>query len=249
MQTKRLWVGSNHFLEPHHQKELRASGLTLKTIKKSGVWSAHFHEVGELLGNDRNLSSGLVFPYPTLDGEKPYAAVKLDDVEPDADGKVQRYRLPSKRGNRLYIPLTFDRSVLQDVSRTLCLTEGQKKTLAAIQNLIDCVGLSGVFNWRMKNDKGFAVPIPDLDEIECGGRRVEIVFDSDATTNPNVLTAEKRLAVELSRRGARVFSVRLPEGPNGNKVGLDDYLKEHDKEEFPRWTVKTGHRWTPENRP
>ena len=37
------------------------------------------------------------------------------------------------------------------------------------------------------------------------------------------------LASALSNRGAVVKVVRLPDGPNGEKVGLDDYLVAHGK--------------------
>jgi hypothetical protein len=51
-------------------------------------------------------------------------------------------------------------------------------------------------------------------------RDVVIVFDSDAATNPEVRTAELKLAAYVESLGARVTIVRLP----GHKVGLDDFL-------------------------
>jgi hypothetical protein len=229
-------VLDSKFLEPKHKKELRASGLTDKTIKNAGIYWADFAKIERLLGKSKttenNTGGGLVYPYPPLDGteeSKPYVVVKLDN-DP-GDGKKAN-RAPKGRGNRLYAPATLDRSILQDASITLCITEGQKKTLAAIQEGIPCVGLTGVFNFRNKDDKGVPSVLPDFDAVALAGRRMEIVYDGDAAQNPQVVRAEKQLGKVLNKLGARAFVVRLPEGPGGEKVGFDDYLLDHSKEEF-----------------
>jgi hypothetical protein len=51
-----------------------------------------------------------------------------------------------------------------------------------------------------------------------------IVFDSDAETNKQVARARDALAAFLTERGAIVKIVRVPHGPNGEKLGIDDYL-------------------------
>ena len=76
------------------------------------------------------------------------------------------------------------------------------------------------------------MPIPDLDKITWKDRTVCVVYDSDLATKPPVRSAEFRLGRELRARGAEVFAVRLPGGPNGEKVGLDDYLCSHSVETF-----------------
>jgi putative DNA primase/helicase len=75
-------------------------------------------------------------------------------------------------------------------------------------------------------------PIPDLDAITWAGHRVFVVFDSDIADNPNVAWAAFHLAVALRAKGAIVRPVVLPTGPNGEKVGLDDYLVAHTDDEF-----------------
>ncbi len=79
---------------------------------------------------------------------------------------------------------------------------------------------------------GKSQPIADLDLITWKGRTVYIVFDSDLATKPPVRDAEFKLARELRDRGARVYAVRLPGGPSGEKVGLDDFLCTHSVEAF-----------------
>jgi hypothetical protein len=77
-----------------------------------------------------------------------------------------------------------------------------------------------------------SVPLPDLDAIAWRHRAVAIVFDSDITSKRSVRSARAALSRELARRGARVQLPELPSGPNGEKVGLDDYLIAHSREEF-----------------
>jgi len=67
-------------------------------------------------------------------------------------------------------------------------------------------------------------PIPDLDLIQWRGRTVYLCFDSDVTQKREVRRALWALRCELARRGAEVRVVHLPQGEDGGKVGLDDFL-------------------------
>jgi putative DNA primase/helicase len=112
----------------------------------------------------------------------------------------------------------------------LILTEGEKKALATWQAGFQVVGIGGVWNWYEKGE-GYkrpkeSRPIPDLDRVNWG-RPVSILFDSDGLENPMLRLAAFRLARELSRRGAAVSILFLPPGPNGEKVGADDFLVAH----------------------
>jgi putative DNA primase/helicase len=190
-----------------HAHELAASGLTTATIFDNGIYSANAAECSALLGY--GVGPGLVFPYDRagVNGTPTYARVKIDN--PGADGK--RYRSPRARGNHVYIPFTNDVRGLCDTTKTLYLTEGEKKALAIVQAGFLCVGLSGVWSWRHRPVKdGPSVPIDDLHVLPWAGRRVVIVFDSDAASNRDVQAAETTLAYELAGRGARVFIKRLP---------------------------------------
>jgi putative DNA primase/helicase len=191
-----------------HVQDLQDSGLTTETIMDAGIYSASGREVEALLGY--GAGPGMVIPYDRAgeNGTPTYARVKLDRA--GADGK--RYRSPKGRGNHLYIPFAIDRHALCDVGHPLIVTEGEKKTLAAVQAGLVCVGLSGVWSWRHRFVKdGPSVPIDDLHVLPWSQRPVVIVFDSDAATNEDVRTAEQALAVELTRRGASVTIKRLPE--------------------------------------
>ncbi len=229
-QSKQERLATIGVLNGHHLADLRSSGLSDETITASGVHTASSGAVSELLGFPVR-SIGMVIPYLNVQDET-YARVKLDDG--GQDGK--RYRSPKESTNKLYVPPIFAAGALSDVSQDLYITEGEKKALKACQEGLFCVALPGVWSWRTKDheDKSVinnSVPISDLDRIRWEGRRVSIVFDSDAATKPEVAQAEIALANELAQRGATVFSVRLPQGEQG-KVGLDDYLIVHTVDAF-----------------
>ncbi len=123
----------------------------------------------------------------------------------------------------------------------IAFTEGEKKTIAlyrlALHEVEEMqprflpIGIPGVWNWRgtigkADDEKGARCdvkgPIPDLDRIEWNGRIAYIIFDTNVATNSDVRAARRELAKELTRRGAQVRLVDLPqiEGVNG----VDDLL-------------------------
>jgi hypothetical protein len=76
---------------------------------------------------------------------------------------------------------------------------------------------------------------------------VRVIFDSDVTVKPEVQLALSRLVAFLESRGAKVRIVYLPDGPNGQKVGLDDYLLTHTSDELD--AIPPGARPTDGDRP
>jgi AAA domain/Domain of unknown function (DUF3854) len=212
----------------NHREELRKSGLSEETIGRAGLYSAPPRQIDDLLGCGCG-SPGLVFPYTSLNGTSgAYVRVKLDRA-PDPR---KRYRAPGKQGNHVYVPPLVAPSTLADPSTPLWLTEGEKKALKACQEGLACIALPGVWSWRTRTGRvdGKSVPVEDLDHIAWQRRTVYVVFDSDLATNPSVRDAEHALAQELRRRGAQPMAIRLPGGPAGEKVGLDDYLCTHSVE-------------------
>ena len=217
-------------MQANHLKELRASGLSDQTIEAAGVRSAAAEEVRQILGRSKSIGPGLIFEYPSSNGAAPFSRVKPDEKQTDKDGKAAKYLTAAGAGNRLYLPATLDCQVLDDISIPLLITEGEKKTLSAIQAGFSCMGLAGVWCWKGKDKAGQSAPLPDLDAIVWKDRLVYIVFDSDLVENPSVQNAEAALAHELGSRGAEVYTVRLPGSGDGNKMGLDDYLVAHGPE-------------------
>jgi uncharacterized protein DUF3854 len=113
------------------------------------------------------------------------------------------------------------RELLADPAIDLVITEGILKedaiTSAAIRDAVACVVISveGVFSWRGKNAFGGLEAVADWEKVALNGRRIAIVFDSDAWRNPSVHAALRRLKAFLETRGAIVAVVYLPDLADG----------------------------------
>lgn len=186
-----------------HLKQLNESGITdLAFIEKMGLYSAMADELRGLFRRSDLQSGGLVFPYPFVEGFK---RVRLDApiISTDNDGyggkpdtvKEIRYLGPKGQNNHLYLPLPEEE--LSKESRLL-ITEGEKKTLSLVQAGFPAVGVAGVWSWRIAGGV-----CPEFEMINWN-RPVTIIFDSDAAYRRTVRSALQALAVELSKRGAKV---------------------------------------------
>jgi hypothetical protein len=238
-------------LLPQHLADLRKSGLTDETVAACGVYSeADPRRVKELLGGYLNVKAAaalgpcLAFPFLAADGSpmtwlpegakggaapRPFVRLKPDRPR-NRDGKAVKYESPHKGGNRAYLPPGVG-AALADPTVPLLLVEGEKKALAGTQAGFPTLGLSGVWNWALKRPKdaggrgtGPRRLIGDLDSVRWSGRKVAVVFDSDLKDKPEVAWARWHLAQVLAARGADVRVADLPDGPDGAKCGLDDFL-------------------------
>ena len=141
--------------------------------------------------------------------------LRRDNPPVDAKGKPKdKYLTAADSRNRLYLP-PCDPALVRDMSLPIIITEGEKKTLSLWRAALESgngtgkpaflpVGLAGVWSWQgttgaAVNAKGKRVPvkgvIPDMDRIPWTGRRVTILFDVNASTNPKVNAARRDLAL------------------------------------------------------
>jgi hypothetical protein len=216
-------------LSPQHREKLAASTLTGEYIEGNRFMSAAGYRTPR--GTWRACPA-LVIPY--LDRQT--GEIKDYCLRPDEprlggpDHKPAKYEYRKGQRPRAFFPYGLPPGAELDPSVPLLLVEGQLKAAAAQRAGFASIGFSGAWTWhkrRPKKDKKGVGPRKLLDElaaIDWGGRQVYLVFDSDTTSNVDVAQAEWLFARELDERGARVKIVRLPPGPNGEKVGLDDYL-------------------------
>ena len=213
-------------LLPHHTRELRASGLSDAMIVAAGLRSeTNYDRLASLLEwpkFPKKLAPALVIPFHSPDGTNGYAQIKPDHPRV-RDGKPIKYESPRGRSNQVYFPPGVAERIANPANE-LIFTEGEKKALKGMQEGFPTIGLNGAFGWKDGKRESL---LPALERIEWHGREVYIIFDSDVATNENVQDAESRLAAHLERRGAKVSVVRLPPGPDGTKVGLDDFLVAH----------------------
>lgn len=229
---------------------LSASFISPDLAKTAGIFRVDSYDGGLIVGRNGNADySGMVFTY-FLPGDPSPRDYRLRRDNPDLEQQLGRtikqkakYLSPPGRRNMLYfVPMT-DPAWLIDTSLPVCITEGEKKTLAlwqfswgglsdaAVQPRFLPVGLSGVWNWRgvigkTESDKGQRQDvkgvIPDFDLITWHGRIAFILFDANVRTNDGVQAARRELSKELRRRGAEVRFVDLPEIEGVN--GVDDLL-------------------------
>lgn len=223
--------------EAHRDELERASGVSDDVMQRAGLWSeSDPGELAKMTGISRKLWTedhlpALVFPY-RAPGEQDPSIFRVKPLRPlafpKADGTVElrKYVQPKGHGVRLFFPpgLLASERQRRDANLSLLVTEGEKKTLSAEAYGMLCVGLSGVSCWSARRGRK-RVLHDDWQHLELRGRRVFLVFDSDATTNiRGVRAEEKKLAKALRGAGANPHVVRLPEGPDGAKWGLDDFL-------------------------
>jgi hypothetical protein len=211
-----------------------------------------------LVGPPPPLGRCLAFPYHAADGypltyvrdgrTTPYVRLKPDRPRvfkvrgrPTRGGRkgeerkprAVKYEAPAGQPPHLYLPPGLG-PLLADPRFPLLVTEGEKKSLKAVQEGFPCLGLSGVWNFRDKKDRKL---LADFCQVEFRGRRrprlIVPAFDSDLASNRNVALALAALTEQLRRLGAMVRPLVL-DGDGGAKVGLDDFLVKHGPEELLR---------------
>lgn len=216
-------------LTPEHLEDLKRSCLTDATIAVCRFESVRPQSFRALPG----VESVYRLPYWSIDGTVTNVERwKLFPPLQRPDGK-QKYHQPPGSDPALYFPpLCPWGEVARDPKRSLCITEGEKKSAALSQNGVPTIGVAGVWNWRQRLDQGDRLVIPSVDQFVWQDRDVEFIPDSDVwkPTKLQALCGFHALAMELVSRGAHVVFVQLPEAGQG-KVGLDD------------WLVQTGAQW------
>ena len=147
------------------------------------------------------------------------ARTRLYQIRPDHPrinkGREVKYETPCGVKLLLDVPPGAVTRVL-DPATPLVVSEDILKADAAATRGVACIACLGVYGWGGDVETWDAVPLAD--------RRVLIAFDSDVRTKREVRSAAEKLAAFLRTRGARVEFILFPEGDDGSKVGLDDYL-------------------------
>jgi putative DNA primase/helicase len=172
------------------------------------------------------VESVLEFPY-----DDKFSRYKLFPPLKRANGKEQKYLQPAGTGCHLYT-LDLIRPILGDPTVPLHVFEGEKKTALGVQCRKMAIGVSGVWSW-VSSETGNG--IADLDGIAWPDRKVEVVFDSDVWTRPDLQQALYAFMKELSGRGADVSAVVIP-GKGDDKIGFDDYVVANSIEAFDKLT-------------
>jgi predicted P-loop ATPase len=224
---------------------LQRSFINRELADAAGIYRVTSIEGRDLVGRrGAGDFSGLLFPYKWPGTpDVVLNRLRLDSPPVDvATGKPQhKYLSAAGDRNHLYFPPCTPK-LAEDTTVPVVITEGEKKTLSLWRAALESgngagrpaflpIGIPGVWNFRgtvglHTTAGGKHVPekgvIPDFDRIPWKQRRVTILFDVNAASNPSVSAARRELARELSRREAEVYLADLPESPEIN--GCDDYL-------------------------
>jgi len=241
--TKKTTVGAvakdystDASLAQQHREKLRQSALS----------DTHINAI-----NWCSLPDGrLEIPYLNPDGTeqechngKPFkrwrsSQKEIDDAKAKGE-KIPKYVSPKGNGCRFYhspvaIAAGNYQTRLNDKYTSLRITEGELKTEAATAHDPNrvTIGIGGVNSWRDKYEGGEeSKPLIEFDEIPFDGREVRLCFDSDLN-KPQVKAALQKLAEFLHSKGAHVLIEILPNGLDGERLGLDDLIYRHGPEFF-----------------
>lgn len=223
---------------------LAGSFITPDLIEQAEIFRVNSADGATLVGRTGHSDyAGIVFPYywPGETGPREYRLRRdRPKIEQKHDGTLKeknKYLSPLGRGNMFYIPPGTPPEYLSDPNITIVFTEGEKKALALYRYFRErgervlVIAVPGVWNRRgiigkttdekgaRRNVKGV---IPDFDRIVWSGRKSIIIYDANVAVNENVAAARRELAKEMTRRGAGVLLVDLPQIKGVN--GVDDLL-------------------------
>jgi len=214
--------GGHGMLSDSHSQELDASDIAPRVRTARGYRTiCHQSEVpGEFAGWQRRL--GLLVPTHSPDGKTKGHQLKPNKPILRKSGKAPKYETPDGSKTTLDVnPLMLEAVRYGDSD--LWVTEGCKKVDSLASRGEPAVGFIGVWNMAVPKTKG-TVPLSCWQHVRLRGRRVIIVFDADAQTNPDVQEALRRAVTMLEGLGAVVLVVYLPAVNGDGKAGIDDYL-------------------------
>lgn len=226
-------------------KDAMLNKLSLSALDATDVKALRFaaytaDDAGKQLKSLPNYHAGFLIPYFDLEGRvtKFWRYRYLESTKTGFDAlttkKELRYAQPGRSLNEIYLPPvggTNWKRVAANPEIPLVITEGELKAACATKLGFPTIGLGGV--WCFKSNNARMPLLPMFHEFQWRERIVYICYDSDAVTNPQVMTAENALARELMLLGAQPFIVRIPFLEKDNKkIGLDDYLVDEGVDAF-----------------
>ncbi|MDP9439775.1 MAG: DUF3854 domain-containing protein, partial [Actinomycetota bacterium] len=167
---------------------------------------------------------GLVFPIYGVDGEVKTYQYRPDTPRMDKKGKPIKYE--TRAGTRMLLDVhPRMRHLLARKDVPALFGEGIKKGDALVSKGILALSMLGVSGYRGTNPEGGKTLLPDFQYVALNDRRpVYMCFDSDAMTKIEVYRQLNTLRDILKSKGADVWIIYLPHGPNGEKIGVDDWF-------------------------
>jgi hypothetical protein len=142
-------------LSDRHLEDLRKSGLSDETILAYRFRTVSPDVAAKDLGwsgPPPDLGWVLAIPYWTIDREPSlYSRYKPDKPRVNK-GKEVKYEAPVGIPPEPYFPPGIS-GALNDPTKPLLITEGEKKAAKAVQEGFPCIGVSGVWSWQKKRSR------------------------------------------------------------------------------------------------
>lgn len=208
-------------LSDSHRRQLKDSNIAAEVIAARGYRTIrHRQEVPDEFA-DWQRRLGLLVPTFSPSGTSGHQ-LRPDKPIRRKNGNVPKYETPAGAAITLDVNPLMLKEVRAGVE-ALWLTEGCKKVDALTSRGLPTVGIIGVWNFAVPGSKS-TEPLPCWRHVRLEGRRVYVVYDADAKTNPDVQEALRRLVAMLEKLGATVLVVYLPVVNGDGKAGVDDYL-------------------------
>jgi hypothetical protein len=225
-------------LLPQHVEKLKSSAINPEVARARGYWSTTTKAAMSRAGFSANqqMAPSLMIPLWDTTGRTGGHQARPDFPRSTAKDRAVKYETPSRQRNLLDIPPGV-LDLIGDPEVPIWITEGALKADSAVSAGLCAASLTGVWNWKGTNALGGKTVIPDFGDVALNGRRVIIAYDSDAHTKVEVHQAMAAFAAWLRTREANVEFLYLPTGPNGDKVGLDDWLFEHNGDATGLWEL------------
>jgi hypothetical protein len=203
---------------------LQQRGLTNELIySKVGIEIAGPLKCREVLGLPKDSMDkrlGIIFHYPIIEGEEPYATVRWFGRYVGSFGQIAEHKLqcPNGRPVRAYVSPLAELDDAGDVF----ICESVLKAIVLSQTGRYSIGGNGVSCFYVRGQFVPGFPVEAIDRA----KRVIILFDNDVRTNPSVAAARRLLTKGLRDRWAdlEILWGDLPDPPNGGKWGVDDYI-------------------------
>jgi Domain of unknown function (DUF3854) len=205
--------------------DLARSGITNEELINKRFTPRSADEIERITGHS---VPGYILRYYDLKSEELTGYIRVRFLEPVyRGGKVQRYWQPSRSFSRAYLDPSINwMEIASDPSRTITVTEGEKKAIALCQVGIPAIAITGVWSFGAKR-RGWTV-LPEFLYLASSPRCWEIVFDYDQHRKPQVAAALDNFMRCLLDIGGRPSYVLLP----GPENGVDDYLVARGVEKF-----------------
>jgi len=161
---------------------------------------------------------------PTLSGVQ----VKPDLAYINKEGKAQKYlNATGYESTPLFLDTgvnNFWKSIIDDKSQPIILTEGPKKAACGLSHQYTTISIPGVSSSRKLGR------LHEFLKLFTGfGRTFYLCFDNDIIHKKSVQNGLLGMGRELSASGSKVMVIELP---SGGLKGMDDFVHKNGKDEF-----------------